>query len=83
MGEKKDRVTDALNATQAAVDEGIVAGGGVALLRCRSCLDNLSLDNDDFKAGGLECLLLPGLKSCLRPATPLYCVYLSYLYLVL
>lgn len=49
--EKKDRVTDALNATRAAVEEGIVAGGGVALLRCQTCLDQLTADNDDHKVG--------------------------------
>merc|ERR1712133_217635 len=41
MNEKKDRVTDALNATRAAVEEGIVPGGGVALLRCLPVLDTL------------------------------------------
>ena len=52
VGEKKDRITDALNATRAAVEEGIVPGGGVALLRCLPCLDNVQLDNDDQKLGG-------------------------------
>ncbi len=42
MKEKKDRVDDALHATRAAVEEGIVAGGGVALVRAISALDNLS-----------------------------------------
>ena len=41
MKEKKARVEDALNATKAAVEEGIVAGGGVALLRCQEALDEL------------------------------------------
>ena len=41
MNEKKDRVTDALNATRAAIEEGIVPGGGVALLRCHECLSEL------------------------------------------
>ena len=41
VNEKKDRVTDALNATRAAVEEGIVPGGGVALLRCLPLLDGL------------------------------------------
>lgn len=49
--EKKDRITDALNATRAAVEEGIVPGGGVALLRCLPCLDNLQLANDDQRLG--------------------------------
>jgi len=40
VNEKKDRITDALNATRAAVEEGIVLGGGVALLRCLKVLDN-------------------------------------------
>ena len=43
--EKKDRVDDALNATRAAVEEGIVPGGGVALLRARKAVDKLSSDN--------------------------------------
>lgn len=46
MKEKKARVEDALNATRAAVEEGIVPGGGVALLRCQRALDNLKLDHD-------------------------------------
>ena len=49
--EKKDRVDDALNATRAAVEEGIVAGGGVALLKASSALDGLEGDNPDQKAG--------------------------------
>jgi chaperonin GroEL len=49
--EKKDRVDDALNATRAAVEEGIVAGGGVALLKASTSLDKLSGDNDDQNAG--------------------------------
>ncbi|KAF6020218.1 HSPD1 [Bugula neritina] len=51
VGEKKDRITDALNATRAAVEEGIVAGGGVALLRCISTLDSVEAENDDHKIG--------------------------------
>jgi chaperonin GroEL len=47
MKEKKARVEDALNATRAAVEEGIVPGGGVALLRCVSALDNLGLEEDE------------------------------------
>jgi chaperonin GroEL len=51
MKEKKDRVDDALHATRAAVEEGIVAGGGVALLRAKSVLDNLKADNADEATG--------------------------------
>jgi len=49
--EKKDRVDDALHATRAAVEEGIVAGGGVALLYAIRALDGLKADNDDQKVG--------------------------------
>ena len=49
--EKKDRVDDALNATRAAVEEGIVAGGGVALLRAKAVLTKLTGDNADVTAG--------------------------------
>ena len=49
--EKKDRVDDALNATRAAVEEGIVAGGGVALLKASKALDGLKGDNADQNAG--------------------------------
>merc|ERR1711872_67177 len=48
---KKDRVTDALNATRAAVEEGIVPGGGVALIRCLPAINNVTADNDDQKKG--------------------------------
>ena len=51
MKEKKARVEDALHATRAAVEEGIVAGGGVTLLRARKALDNLKADNHDQDAG--------------------------------
>ncbi len=51
MKEKKDRVDDALHATRAAVQEGIVAGGGVALIRAMSALDGLTLDNEDQNTG--------------------------------
>lgn len=51
VGEKKDRVTDALNATKAAVEEGIVPGGGVALLYASKALDKLKADNFDQKIG--------------------------------
>ncbi|MEO9384208.1 chaperonin GroEL [Chromobacterium phragmitis] len=51
MKEKKDRVDDALHATRAAVEEGIVAGGGVALLRARAHIGELKGDNTDQDAG--------------------------------
>ncbi|XP_078442905.1 chaperonin CPN60-2, mitochondrial isoform X2 [Wolffia australiana] len=51
VGEKKDRVTDALNATKAAVEEGIVPGGGVALLYASQELDKLKTANFDQKIG--------------------------------
>src|SRR5216117_536844 len=51
MKEKKARVEDALHATRAAVEEGIVAGGGVAYLRARAALDEIKGDNPDQKAG--------------------------------
>ena len=49
--EKKDRVDDALHATRAAVEEGILPGGGVALLRAVKALDNLQTSNQDQKVG--------------------------------
>ena len=49
--EKKDRVDDAMHATRAAVEEGVVPGGGVALLRCMKVLDGLNSANADQKAG--------------------------------
>ncbi len=51
MKEKKARVEDALHATRAAVEEGVVPGGGVALLRCVQALDGLKMDNHDQKVG--------------------------------
>ena len=51
MKEKKARVEDALHATRAAVEEGIVAGGGVAYIRARSALDKIKGDNPDQEAG--------------------------------
>ena len=51
MKEKKDRVDDALHATRAAVEEGIVAGGGVALIRSRKELDKIKGSNDDELTG--------------------------------
>jgi chaperonin GroEL len=49
--ERKDRVDDAMHATRAAVEEGIVPGGGVALLRAIPCLDSLKPENDDQRVG--------------------------------
>ncbi|RTL89758.1 chaperonin GroEL [Ancylobacter rudongensis] len=49
--EKKDRVDDALNATRAAVQEGIVPGGGIALLRAKKAVEKLTSDNPDIQAG--------------------------------
>lgn len=51
MKEKKDRVDDALSATRAAVEEGIVPGGGVALIRCQTALDQVETRNADEKIG--------------------------------
>jgi chaperonin GroEL len=49
--ERKDRVEDAMNATRAAVEEGVVAGGGVALLRSIKALDKVNPDNEDQRVG--------------------------------
>ncbi|RWH73195.1 MAG: chaperonin GroEL [Mesorhizobium sp.] len=49
--ERKDRVDDAMHATRAAVEEGILPGGGVALLRAAKALDNVPVDNPDQKTG--------------------------------
>lgn len=51
VGERKDRVTDALNATRAAIEEGIVPGGGVALLYATKVLENIQTSNEDQKRG--------------------------------
>ncbi|XP_034474474.1 60 kDa heat shock protein homolog 1, mitochondrial isoform X2 [Drosophila innubila] len=51
VGEKRDRVNDALNATRAAIEEGIVPGGGTALLRCIPQLEDLEPDNEDLQVG--------------------------------
>ena len=51
MKEKKDRVEDALHATRAAVEEGIVAGGGVALVRAKSVLAKIKAENNDEETG--------------------------------
>jgi chaperonin GroEL len=62
--ERKDRVEDALNATRAAVEEGIVPGGGVALLRARKSIGKLDAENDDVRAG--INIVLRALESPLR-----------------
>ncbi len=62
--EKKDRVEDALNATRAAVEEGIVAGGGVALLRAKKAVGKLANENPDVQAG--INIVLKALESPLR-----------------
>ena len=49
--ERKDRVDDAMHATRAAVEEGLLPGGGVALLRAGKALDNISVENDDQRVG--------------------------------
>jgi chaperonin GroEL len=64
MKEKKARVEDALHATRAAVEEGIVPGGGVALLRAKSAISNLKGDNHDQDAG--ITIVLRALESPLR-----------------
>jgi len=51
MKEKKARVEDALHATRAAVEEGIVPGGGVALIRCLAAIDTVKASNDDERIG--------------------------------
>lgn len=51
VGEKKDRFVDALNATRAAVEEGILPGGGTALLKASRILDNVKTENFDQKLG--------------------------------
>jgi chaperonin GroEL len=62
--EKKDRVDDALNATRAAVEEGILPGGGVALLRARAAIATLQGDNSD-QAAGIQ-IVLRALEEPLR-----------------
>ncbi|MEN1783961.1 MAG: chaperonin GroEL [Bacteroidota bacterium] len=64
MKEKKDRVDDALHATRAAVEEGIVAGGGVALVRSKSVLTKVSTENED-EATGLQ-IVTRAIESPLR-----------------
>ncbi|UCH23300.1 MAG: chaperonin GroEL [Deltaproteobacteria bacterium] len=56
MKDKKARLEDALNATRAAVEEGIVAGGGVALVRCIKVLDNVKVNGEGDEKNGLKIL---------------------------
>merc|ERR1712146_700675 len=67
VGEKKDRVEDALNATRAAIEEGIVPGGGTALLRCSQKLSSIETKNFD-EAKGVEiiqtAIKAPALQIC-------------------
>ena len=51
MKEKKDRIDDALHATRAAVQEGVVPGGGIALLKCRKAIKSLEAENEDQRTG--------------------------------
>ncbi len=55
MKEKKARVEDALHSTRAAVEEGIVAGGGVALIRALQAVEGLTGDNEDQNVGIALC----------------------------
>ncbi|EGK10778.1 chaperonin GroEL [Kingella kingae] len=64
MKEKKDRVDDALHATRAAVEEGVVAGGGVALLRARAAVKSVETSNVDQEAGVK--IVLKAIESPLR-----------------
>ena len=68
MKEKKARVEDALHATRAAVEEGIVAGGGVALLRARSSIVKLKGTNHDQDAG-IKIVLRAIEEPCARSST--------------
>ena len=64
MKERKARVEDALSATRAAVEEGVVPGGGVALIRCQEEIDKLKIDDPDEKTGAL--IVKKALESPLR-----------------
>ncbi|KAH0550295.1 heat shock protein 60A [Cotesia glomerata] len=68
VNEKKDRVNDALNATRAAVEEGIVPGGGTALLRCAPALQQLKPDNAD-QALGIKIIEKALRQPCFQIAT--------------
>ncbi|MCM8819058.1 MAG: chaperonin GroEL [Candidatus Omnitrophica bacterium] len=64
MKERKARVEDALSATRAAVEEGVVPGGGVALIRCQDEIDKIKFDDPDEKTGGM--IVKKALESPLR-----------------
>jgi len=81
VNEKKDRVTDALNATRAAVEEGIVPGGGCALLRCIPSLDTLKTANADQKIGEWDDDVVLILKHVTSYACFLF-VYLCFVLLI-
>ena len=51
MKEIKDRIDDAVRATKSAIEEGVVPGGGVALLRCIDSISDIKVDNEDEKIG--------------------------------
>ena len=55
MKEKKDRIEDALHATRAAVEEGIVAGGGVAFIRAQAAVETLKLEGDEKLGAQIVC----------------------------
>jgi chaperonin GroEL (HSP60 family) len=63
VNEKKDRVNDALNATRAAVEEGIVPGGGTALLRCIPALTRIQTSNDDQATGKSKAVPLHAMEA--------------------
>ena len=68
--EKKDRVDDALNATRAAVEEGVVPGGGIALLRAKKAVGKLTNENPTFRPASTSCSRRWKLRSARSPRTP-------------
>jgi chaperonin GroEL len=70
LKEKKHRVEDALSATRAAVEEGIVPGGGVALINAISCLDGLKMELDDENTGVRSCAARWKRRCAASPPTP-------------
>ncbi len=66
MKEKKARVEDALHATRAAVEEGVVPGGGVALVRALQAIEGLKGDNEDQNVGIKRCCVVPWKRHCAR-----------------
>lgn len=75
VSEKKDRITDALNATRAAVEEGIVPGGGVALLLASKSLRHLKGENHD-QTSGID-LVARALRVCYPSPSPQFYFFLS------